>query len=154
MSPASEVSDDFDTFARTHGDRLRCMLVARYGVEVGNEVCSDALTYAWEHWDEIHEMTNPVGLLYRVAQSASRRHFRWRRAVHLPPEQPHCLPEPQPELAAALKRLSDGQRVSVLLVHAFGWSYDDVAEVLEVPTSTVRNHIHRGVARLRKELEN
>lgn len=154
MSPASKVGDDFDTFARTHGDRLRCLLVARYGVEVGNDVCSDALTYAWEHWNEIQAMANPIGFLYRVAQSASRRHFRWRRAVHLPAELPRTSPEPHPELDAALKRLSDGQRVSVLLVHAFGWSYDDVAEALDVPTSTVRNHIHRGIARLRKELEN
>jgi RNA polymerase sigma-70 factor (ECF subfamily) len=153
MRPAAEVGDGFDTFARTHGDRLRCLLVARYGVEVGNEVCADALAYAWEHWDDVREMTKPVGLLYRVAQSSSRRHFRWRRAVRLPPEQPVTSPEPQLELGRALTRLSEGQRVSVVLVHAFGWTYDEVAEALDVPTSTVRNHVHRGVVRLRDQLE-
>lgn len=145
---------DFDLFVHTHGDRLRCLLAARYGVDVGNDVCAEALSHAWENWARIRQMANPVGYLYRVAQSASRRHFRWSRIPLLPPEQLTKPAEPEFDLRAAMVRLPQAQRVSVLLVHAFGWSYDEVAEVLDVPLSTVRNHVHRGTNRLRRLLEN
>ena len=36
----------FDAFAAADGERLRRTLVARYGVDVGNDVCADALAYA------------------------------------------------------------------------------------------------------------
>lgn len=79
-------SVSFDRFVAGDGERLRRVLVAQFGVEVGNEIHADALVYAWEHRDRLAGMTNPVGYLYRVARSASRRHRRWRRAVVLPVE--------------------------------------------------------------------
>lgn len=86
--PVSPVAPFFDAFAAGDGERLRRVLVARYGVEIGNDVCADALAYAWEHWERVGPMDNPVGYLYRVAQSASRRHRRWRQRPQLPIELP------------------------------------------------------------------
>ena len=51
-------------------------LVAFYGVEVGCEATADALALAWERWDSIEAMTNPIGYLFRVGQSRSRRYRR------------------------------------------------------------------------------
>jgi DNA-directed RNA polymerase specialized sigma24 family protein len=48
--------------------------------------------------------------------------------------------------------LNHEQRVSVLLVHGYGYSYGDVAEVLGVSVAAVTNHVHRGLVALRKEL--
>lgn len=45
------------------------MLVARYGVEFGNDVCADALAYAWEHWARVEPMDNPVGSALVVART-------------------------------------------------------------------------------------
>ena len=41
----------------------------------------------------------------------------------------------------------------VVLVHAFGWGQVDVAELLEISTSSVRTHLARGIARLHAALE-
>jgi len=36
-------------------------------------VTAEALAYAWENWDRLSSMKNPVGYLYRVGQSRARR---------------------------------------------------------------------------------
>ena len=47
--------------------------------DVGTEVCSDTLTWAWEHWDRLTGVDNRLAYRYRVGQSKSRRYWRWRR---------------------------------------------------------------------------
>jgi RNA polymerase sigma-70 factor (ECF subfamily) len=142
----------YEKFLAADGARLRRLLIAHYGTDVGTEVNSDMLAWAWEHWDELASVTNRLGLLYRVAQSNSRRYWRWRRPPSFPPEPPAAMFEPEPGLPAALARLPEAHRVAILLVHAHGWSYGEVAEAVGLPLSTVRNHVHRGMQRLRLTL--
>jgi DNA-directed RNA polymerase specialized sigma24 family protein len=52
-----------------------------------------------------------------------------------------------------LAQLSDRQRVAVVLVHGFGWTIREVAELTNTRTTTVQNHLERGLARLRSGLE-
>jgi DNA-directed RNA polymerase specialized sigma24 family protein len=143
----------FEAFMQVEGARLRRVLTAHFGIEVGPDVAADALAWAWEHWDDVRSMVNPVGYLYRVGQSSARRHRRWARRVVLPPEDVSGdMPMSEPGLDAALTRLSAAQRVAVVLVHGLDWSYQDTADVLGVPVSSVRNYVHRGLERLRREL--
>ena len=143
---------DFDAFVQRERPRLEAVLVAHYGVEVGPEAAADALAWAWEHWERVAGMDHPVGYLYRVAQSSSRRHLRWRRPVVLPEVTPERAADIDPGLPAALVRLSRQQRVAVVLVHAYGWTYEEAATAMHVSVSTLRNHLSRGTARLRKML--
>ncbi len=53
----------------------------------------------------------------------------------------------------ALSRLSEQQRTVVVLVHGYGWRQAEVARLLEVNPSTVRDYLNRGIDRLRRELE-
>lgn len=152
--PEGAVSEEgFAAFVDDHGERLRRVLVAAYGVEVGNDVCAEAHAYAWEHWDEVRELDNPVGYLYRVAQSSARRHWRWSRPVALPVERPAEDRTPRPDLGAALTGLTENQRMCVILVHVYDWSYQQTADALDLPLSSVRNHVHRGLKVLRRHLE-
>lgn len=143
----------FTEFAEAHGERLRSALVAGYGVEVGNDVCADALAYAWEHWDRIQALDNPVGYLYRVAQSSVRRHRRWSRRAGFPAEHQPTSTSLDIDLGAALGSLTRPQRQCVVLVHVYDWTYQQTADALNLPVSSVRNHLHRGVNALRKALE-
>jgi RNA polymerase sigma factor (sigma-70 family) len=144
----------FDAFVRDEGLRLRRALIARYGVESGTEAAADALRYAWEHWDRLATMANPIGYLYRVGQSASRRERRWRREVAFPSRDASYVDSSvDGELFDVLARLTAAQRESVLLVHAYGWTYEQVAEVLGIRVTAVRNHVHRGTAKLRRLLD-
>jgi DNA-directed RNA polymerase specialized sigma24 family protein len=142
-------ADRFESLAPALGVRVRRALVAAYGVEVGSEAAADAMAYAWEHWEKVQTMDNPAGHLYRVGQSAARK-YRPRRPIALP-----MLPagdewaDMRPELPGALARLSGRQRAAVLLVHAHGETYADAAATLGMSVSTLRNHLNRGMRRLR-----
>jgi len=140
----------FVEFARTAEPRLRYALVARYGADRGREAANDALVFGWRHWERVQGMANPVGYLYRVGQRAARR----RRPVPAadPIGQEHRPPWVEPGLSAALARLSPRQREVVVLVDAFEWTYQEVADLLGIRASSVQTHLERGLARLRAAL--
>lgn len=141
----------FEEFATTEGIRLRAGLVAAYGPEVGVEAAADALAYAWEHWERVGAMRNPAGYLFRVGQSASRKHRR--RPGLFPAVETVELPRFEPGLVPALEGLSESQRICIVLVHALGWTQTATAELLDVDHSTVRTHLDRGMKRLQAALE-
>jgi DNA-directed RNA polymerase specialized sigma24 family protein len=57
------------------------------------------------------------------------------------------------DLVAALGALRSDQRIAVTLVHAYGWSYAEVADLLRISVAATTNHVHRGLRKLRKVLE-
>lgn len=138
--------------AADRGRRLQQVLVARFGWEAGLDAWQDAMAFAWEHRGELEAMENPTGYLYRVGQTSARRSRRWYRPVSLPVPDAARLPEIEPGLVAALAELSERQRVAVLLVHAHDWTHEDAATVLGIDVSTLRNHLRRGLAKLRRRL--
>ena len=141
----------FDEFARLLGPRLRAALIAAYGTQVGVDCAAEALAYGWEHWDRLRSMSNPAGYLYRVGQTAARRGRR--PDLLLPSPAPQELPMFDPGLIPALQRLTEPQRVAVMLVHGYGWSQAEVADILDVSHATVRTHVSRALAHLRRALE-
>jgi DNA-directed RNA polymerase specialized sigma24 family protein len=93
-------------------------------------------------------MENPVGYVYRVA--CSRTRVRRRPVVLAPADR--GMPDVEPGLAPALAALPERQRTAVLLVHGWAWTHQEVAELMGVSVSTVRNHLARGLDTLRARL--
>jgi RNA polymerase sigma factor (sigma-70 family) len=58
----------------------------------------------------------------------------------------------EPALVAALGRLTTSQRVAVVLVHCYGYTLAEAADVQGCSVSTLRNHLSRGLAALRTAL--
>jgi DNA-directed RNA polymerase specialized sigma24 family protein len=110
------------------------------------------LSWAWEHWDRIDAASNKLGYLYRVGQNAARRNGSRAQPGRSDAADEQRLPDVEPALLPALTKLSAQQRTAVLLVHGFGWSQTDAAELLDVNVSTVREHLARGLIRLRTTL--
>jgi RNA polymerase sigma-70 factor (ECF subfamily) len=144
----------FDAFERP----LWQAVAAGYGPDAADDAVADAWTYAWSRWDHIAGLDNPRGYLY-VAAVRSARHARQRhrRGQRLPaPDPTRATSEPQlsfpAELADALNRLTTNQRTAVFLTAAGGMHLAEVAELLGVSVSTVRNHIARGLSHLRADL--
>ncbi|MDQ1709941.1 MAG: polymerase sigma-70 factor, subfamily, partial [Frankiaceae bacterium] len=52
------------------------------------------------------------------------------------------------EVTDALARLSDDQRIAIILVDLQGMSVDEAAAVLDIPAGTVKSRCHRGRAQL------
>ncbi len=148
---AVTVTDDEAAFAAFVGDaepRLRRAFTLLRGADVGGDATAEALAWAWEHWDQLQAMTNPVGYLYRVGSSRTR--FREERFPHAPA--PPDAPGFEPGLVPALARLTVRQRTAVVLVHGCGWTHQEVADALELSRSSVGTHVERAMAQLRTEL--
>ena len=148
-------TESFEEFLESATPGLCRAFVARYGTELGNEASSDAIAWAWEHRQELQSKGNPIGYLFRVGQTSVRAQTRRRRRFALPVEdRSDAAPsDAGPELHTALERLSGDQRVAVLMVHAHGYSYAETAATLDISVAAVRNHVHRGMQRLRRHME-
>ena len=59
---------------------------------------------------------------------------------------------PDADVKAALESLSDNFRMAVLLADVEGFSYKEIAEIMDVPIGTVMSRLHRGRKALEKAL--
>lgn len=145
--------DGFEEFVATNERPLRQALTAACGIGHGREVAADVLAYAWEHWDRVGAMTNPAGYLFVVGRDRHRRRSQDRRSVPVfdlggERSEPWC----EPALQAQLARLSERERIVVLLANGFEWTLAEIADLLGVSKSTVQTHSERGMAKLRAGL--
>jgi DNA-directed RNA polymerase specialized sigma24 family protein len=140
--------EGFTAFFVEHEVRLRRAFVAAYGGERGREAAAESFAFAWEHWDRVVKMDNPLAYLFRVGQSRTRKR---RMPITFAPAT-NDPPDFEPGLAPAVKALSINQRTAVVLVCGFGWTLREVAELTDTRIPTVQKHLERGLANLRHAL--
>jgi DNA-directed RNA polymerase specialized sigma24 family protein len=140
---------EFKSFFDAVEPELRRAHFAVFGVERGPEATAEAFAWAWETWPKARDLESPVGYLFRVGQSKTRR--RRFRPVFTPAAADDPLVEPG--LGAALRQLSESQRAAVVLVYGFGWSLREVAQLRGIKITSVQTHLERGLRRLRAALE-
>ncbi len=145
---------DFERFVAEVEPRVRRALVSGFGAVVGRQAAADALGWAWQNWERVSEIENPIGYLYQVGRTLAVRSV----ARDVPVAEPNpAVSWPhdsfEPGLAPAIARLSEAQRCAVVLVVGFGYTLREAAEVLGVTASTVHRDSERALARLRSELE-
>lgn len=145
--PALELA--FEAFFRDTEPKLRRALVATYGPDQGRDAAAEALAYAWEHWERLSKMANPAGYLFRVGQTRGTRRRR-QRVLHEAPTWPEYQFEPK--LPEALATLSERQRLAVVLIHGYGYTLREAAELTGLRRTSIQNHAERGLARLRVAL--
>lgn len=153
MSTRSRLEETFTSFVGESQDGIRFALVAAHGRERGMEAAAEALTYAWEQWERIEPMANPAGYVYKVGH---------RIALKQRPERPELAglfpavtieqPDVEPGLPTALEGLTERQRVVVVLVHGFGVTHRETANMLGLSVGSVQRHLDRGLAKLRRSL--
>jgi RNA polymerase sigma-70 factor (ECF subfamily) len=56
------------------------------------------------------------------------------------------------ELLDLLGRMPDDVRIPIILKHYYGYAYEEIADMMNVATGTVKSRIHNGIKSLRKEL--
>lgn len=155
--------DGFPPLFELAEPRLRRALVAGFGPTVGREAAVEALGWAWQHWDRMAAIDNPVGYLYRVGETAARRTLareaRQRTLADALADQPRRDGDvgdahlAAADLAPALQALSIHQRTAVVLVHGYGMPLREVADMMQISVASVREHTTRAISRLRTVLE-
>ena len=141
--------DGFEAFFRDAEPRLRRAFVGTHGTDRAADATGEALAWGWEHWEQVREMENPIGYLFRVGQSRTRS----RRTPQLPVPASVGEPDIDPDLLPALLRLTRPQRTAVWLVHGCQWRYAEVAEAMGISASAVGTHVSRALEALRRSLK-
>ena len=123
-----------------------------------NADCEDALQdtalKAWEKRNRLRDdrffRTWITRILINACYDTQRKR---RRTVPLDevPEQT-AASAPDPALALALEALPEKIRLPLVLCYSEGMSYEEAADTLRIPLSTLRGRIHRGKEQLRMEL--
>jgi RNA polymerase sigma-70 factor (sigma-E family) len=123
---------------------------------VGNNAEAEELVQ--DSFAEVHrrrdEIRQPGAYLRTSVVSRSRSLLRRRRVMQQhPPEPPEDLPGNAGELWDVLAELPEDQRIAVVLRYYGQYRASEIAQIMDMPGATVRSHIKRGLAKLRKELE-
>jgi len=114
------------------------------------EIVQDSLIEVYRRW---HEIRKPGAYLRCTVVSRCRSALQRRKMRPSSPVEEPSVSAAASELWDVLTRLSDEQRIVVVLRYYGGYTASDIAAMLEMPAATVRSHLRRGLATLKKELE-
>ena len=115
------------------------------------ELVQDSFVDVFRRMDEIRR---PGAYLRCAVVNRCRSALTRRRIVALhPAEPPNGLSGEADELWEVLATLTVDQRIAVVLRYYGGYRTSEIASIVGMPAATVRSHLRRGLATLRKELE-
>jgi RNA polymerase sigma factor (sigma-70 family) len=125
------------------------------------DAVQETLVKAWRSWDSLALNDHTTQWLTRVCVNyciSRRRYLRSRGWPSLQiseqtgaPERPSTSVE-SIDVDRAYRRLSLKQRAAITLIYGHGYPIDQCAALMGCRPGTVRTHVARGLAALRKEL--
>lgn len=115
------------------------------------DLVQDSFVEVSRRFDEIRK---PGAYLRSAVVSRCKSALRRRRVLALHcPQPPAGLASEAGELWDVLGELTEDQRVAVVLRYYGGYSASEIARIVGMPGATIRSHLRRGLAALRKELD-
>jgi RNA polymerase sigma-70 factor, ECF subfamily len=162
----------FEVIFDRHYDMVRVYAQRRVGMDDGEEIAAGTFELAFTQRNRFDADTfrSARPWLVGIANNLIRRHARhedvrrrrWPLSIAidrsgLEPSLERLIDglaalERGPAIRSALAALSDGDRETFLLVVLAELSYEDVAQIVGVPTGTVRSRINRVRRQLRELL--
>jgi RNA polymerase sigma-70 factor (ECF subfamily) len=125
-----------------------------------DEIINDTFMVVWQHAGEFRRSSRVstwiFGIAYRVALKSLRQHKRWRMASA--DGQPERVADPTQEteehdlLTQGLDRLSQDQRLGLVLTYHWGHSIREVAAMTASPLGTVKSRLFHAREKLRVHL--
>ena len=126
------------------------------------DVTQDTFVRVWENVHQYQSRGTPLAWVLTVARNLALMKLRERgKTQDMEPEEwdrlagdnPLVTAEDRHVLQAALGGLSDEERQVVILHAVTGWKHREIADLLEVPLSTVLSKYRRALQKLKETLE-
>ena len=144
--------------------KLRAFAISLTGDrDRADDLVQDTLVRAWANMDRFERGTNLEAWLFTILRNRFHSEYRSRRrevedangsyAARLktrPDQQAHLDYE---DFLTALAKVPPDQREALLLVGAQGMSYEEAAEVCNVPVGTIKSRVNRARSRLAELLD-
>jgi RNA polymerase sigma factor (sigma-70 family) len=146
-------------YSAEHIALVRAAFLICGSVAAAEDAVHDAVARVHARWDSID---NGRSYLYvaavNAARDSARRDERSRRLFSNRSAAPDeadfaALSAESMQLRGALARLPVNQRAAIVLRYFLDWDDDEIARQFNVRPATVRSWVHRGIARLRKDLD-
>jgi RNA polymerase sigma-70 factor (ECF subfamily) len=138
-------------FRSTYPSVLRTTYLILHDRGRAEEITQDAFLRLCERWQGVVRVEHPQAWVRQVAIRAAIKQAKWRRVrmTSAPVDEPIVLDDlPDLDLARAVASLPAQQRAAVALFYLEDLPVEEVAQLLDVSTSTVKQHLHRARARL------
>ena len=155
----------FDAFVRVHRDKAVALAWQLTGGDrsAAEDIVQEAFLRAYQGLDGFRDASKLSTWFYRIVVRQAHNHRRWRsvreRGQRLLRRTPSSLSPPTSDFALqrrilqALDTLPRGQREVFVLVHLQDFTVREASETLGKALGTVKSHLHRALARLRRELD-
>lgn len=149
----------FQEFYGAHVTRIyRALAVTLGSDDLAREAVDEAMTRAYANWSRVRGLDNPPGWVFRVGfnwATSWRRKFRREQGELTEERHPHAAAIDPTGFAAreALARLPLGQRAVVVCRVLLDLSTAETAGTLGISQGTVKSRLSRGLAALRRVLE-
>jgi RNA polymerase sigma-70 factor (ECF subfamily) len=135
-----------------------------WDTEEARDVVQGALVEALDHWSSVRDPAAVTGWLRRIVVNRAWSHLRRRRFWNVVgkvllvkeeelapgPEEAVEQREHRARLARALESLPARQAMAFSLRYLEGWSFDEVADAMNIDRGTVRIHVQRAVSALKE----
>lgn len=128
--------------------------------EDAQDLCQDVFLKAYQHLAKLDDPARFGPWLYRIAHNEAMSHLRRQRpedelvdqAVGSMPGRRMAPVEVTLAVESALARLSGEQREAVILKVYEGFKFDEIAEILDCPASTIKSRVYTGLDLLKEIL--
>jgi len=156
-----------EAFAQHQGELLGTLFYLVGNLEDARDALQEAFIKCWRHQAKVVEVENLKAWIFRVALNAGRdiRETAWRRKREGLPEDeamlasrhdgPDKIVEHDERLARlreAMKQLRPEEQEVFLLRQNGELTYEEIAEMLAVPTGTVKTRMRLALSHLREVL--
>jgi RNA polymerase sigma factor (sigma-70 family) len=143
-------------------DLARAMALIVRDLGEGQEIAQEGFIRLYRNWSRMGSTEHARNFVFRASINLARSHLRRRRPLELvglgrtelfgSVTDANEISNERILLAEALGRLSRRQRECIVLVDYLGHDGDSAARILGLAPPTVRVHLARGRAQLRKHL--
>jgi len=143
----------FAMLVEKHERPLRGFLARTFGREVADDIAQDAFLKAWRAAGQYDGRARYSTWLTRIAWRCRLDALRRHRAP-VETETPAAgSPALSAEVDDMLGRLSESERVSLVLCEGHGWTHGEAAELLGLPLGTLKSTVARAKAKCREMWE-
>lgn len=152
--PRQEKARLLENCYREHGPAVMRYLVRRVARQQAEDMFQDVFAAAARHTDRLAAVDSPRAWLLRVAHNLLCTYYRNRRYLSEIRENIVAVEfqsdfEDLEQMRLAIAALPDESREIILLRWYDQLSYEEMAQVLEIPVGTVRSRLHNSVKKLR-----
>ncbi|MDQ2960299.1 MAG: RNA polymerase sigma factor [Candidatus Dormibacteraeota bacterium] len=163
VAPPAESDSSFDELLNAQRRRL-------YGIAYSilrdhsdaEDALQEAMFKAWRAWGTVRTRQAGPAWLARICVNHCinrRRGLRLRGPAVAPSDREAAAVDPRfsgrlVDLDRSYRRLSPRQRAAVVLHYHYGYSIDECADLMGCGAGSVRTHLARAIASMRKEMAN